>query len=311
MSKVKISKFIVLFTICFFVGSSVVPCISCLNNNGISDEIDQQQDKYDASTCLLGTMLFAQSFRPSLETLTRVELLMNKLGNLYGNSILSIRESLSGEDLTSVSKESLEIYSDMKWIEFDFPDITVRTGDIYYIVLKPDPDSDGGDEFNFIGWAFGVEDPYQNGDPFEYYNGLWSKGITGHSSADYTFKTYGYDNEPPTNPICTYDKSNKEITVSSTDLDGDQIRYGISWNNTQTVDEWTTYYDSGVAATIDCTDKEGTVGVIAEDTNGAQSGWVSVTSKDKSMNYPVFNSFLDRLFYCFPFFEKIINLYYN
>jgi len=90
---------------------------------------------------------------------------------------------------------------------------------------------------------------------------------------------------PPTNPTCTYDKKNKEITVVSTDEDGDQIRYGVSWDNDQTVDEWTTLYNSGVAAKIDVTDKEGTVGVIAEDANGAQSGWVSVKSKEKSVGY--------------------------
>ena len=95
---------------------------------------------------------------------------------------------------------------------------------------------------------------------------------------------------PPTNPTCTYDKKNKEITVVSTDEDGDQIRYGVSWNNTQVVDEWTTYYNSGVEAKIDVEGKEGKVGVIAEDTNGARSGWTSVTPKSKSFSYPSFIS---------------------
>ena len=83
--------------------------------------------------------------------------------------------------------------------------------------------------------------------------------------------------------------------MSSTDEDGDQIRYGVSWNNTQVVDEWTTYYNSGVAAKIDCRqDKEGKVGVIAEDANGARSGWVSVTPKSKSVSY---HSFLSEIIY--------------
>ncbi len=49
-------KKIVVILICMlFIGSSILPSISCLNNNVIFDEIDQKQDKYDgASTALLG-----------------------------------------------------------------------------------------------------------------------------------------------------------------------------------------------------------------------------------------------------------------
>lgn len=215
MSKVKISKFIVLFIICFFVSSSVMPCINCLNNDEISEEVDQKQDKYDASTCLLGTMLFAQLFKPGLKTLTKVKLFMNKVGNLYGSSILSIRSSLSGDDLTSVSKESIEINSELEWIEFDFPDIQVTPGVTYYIVLKPDPDSDGGYGFNYISWAFGLGDPYPQGVPFWKYNESWNEGIPGHSSADYTFITYAKD------------ENNVEITISAGNFNKD-IGFGVS-----------------------------------------------------------------------------------
>jgi len=157
------------------------------------DEIDQQQIIYNASTCLLGSMLFVQSFEPELDTLTRVKLFMNKFGSLYGNSILTIRESLTGDNLTFVKKESVEINEDFEWIEFDFPDIKVTPGDSYYIILKPDPDSDGGNEFNYISWAFGWQDFYPKGSPFQKYNGSWIEGIPGHSSADYTFKTFGFN----------------------------------------------------------------------------------------------------------------------
>ncbi|PNX51300.1 MAG: hypothetical protein BV456_03720 [Thermoplasmata archaeon M8B2D] len=89
--------------------------------------------------------------------------------------------------------------------------------------------------------------------------------------------------EPPATPTATYDKKSDELTVTSTDPDGDQIRYGVSWNNDQNVDEWTTFVNSGTPATIDCGGREGTVGVIAEDSNGLQSGWTSVAPKNKPM----------------------------
>ena len=87
----------------------------------------------------------------------------------------------------------------------------------------------------------------------------------------------------PNTPTASYDKQNDEITVTSTDPDGDQIRYGVSWNNDQNVDQWTDFVNSGTSATIDCEGKTGTAGVIAEDSNGKQSEWTSVTPKNKPM----------------------------
>jgi hypothetical protein len=167
--------------------------IQTVYSEQLSDEIDQQQTDYNASTCLLGSVLLAQSFKPELETLTRVSLLMNKMGDLFGNSILSIRESLMSDDLTSVSKDSVEINEDMNWIDFDFPDIKIIPGDTYYIILNPDPDSDGGEGFNYLTWAFGWGDLYPRGKAYWQYNGSWNEGTSSHRSADYTFETYGID----------------------------------------------------------------------------------------------------------------------
>jgi hypothetical protein len=110
---------------------------------------------------------------------------------------------------------------------------------------------------------------------------------------------------PPTKPTCTYDKKNNEITVSSTDADGDQIRYGVSWANNQKVDEWTTLYNSGVEASINCEGKNGTVGIIAEDATGRQSGWVSVTPKNKSVGL---NSLSELLTILYKLLQRMLQL---
>jgi hypothetical protein len=108
---------------------------------------------------------------------------------------------------------------------------------------------------------------------------------------------------PPSNPTVAYNKENDELTVSATDPDGDQIRYGVSWGNNQTVDKWTGFYNSGEEATIDCEGHEGTVGVIAEDSTGLQSGWVSVTPKNKVIiwsfleKFPILNTLFRALFF--------------
>jgi hypothetical protein len=87
----------------------------------------------------------------------------------------------------------------------------------------------------------------------------------------------------PAKPTASYDKQNDEITITSTDPDGDQIRYGVSWNNDQNVDQWTAFTNSGTSATVDCEGRTGTVGVIAEDSNGLQSAWTSVAPKNKPL----------------------------
>jgi len=115
-------------------------------------------------------------------------------------------------------------------------------------------------------------------------------------------------NKPPSIPICNYDKKNDQLTVSSNDTNGDQIRYGVSWNNDQIVDKWTELYDSGLLINIDCEGNIGTIGVVAEDENGAQSEWISIKPKVISINITLF---LQRLFQRFIIFEKILKQYNN
>ena len=114
-------------------------------------------------------------------------------------------------------------------------------------------------------------------------------------------------NSPPTNPTCSFDGSDNVLIVHSYDPDEDKIRYGISWENNQDIDIWTDYFNSSNNVEIDCSRKNGTVGVIAEDEHGLQSEWISVKSKNKVTECPILNWFLEKLIQCFPFFEKILN----
>jgi len=64
------------------------------------------------------------------------------------------------------------------------------------------------------------------------------------------------------------------IQVSTTDPNGDDVRYGVAWDGDADDLEWTDYYPSGVEVSIphtyhDYTDTQ--IGVKAEDTLGAQS----------------------------------------
>lgn len=70
------------------------------------------------------------------------------------------------------------------------------------------------------------------------------------------------------------------FTLSASDPDGDNIHYGMDWDNNASVDEWkpsqSTYVASGVSQTFSHTwNSVGTYTVkgLAEDTGGNRSGW--------------------------------------
>ena len=78
-------------------------------------------------------------------------------------------------------------------------------------------------------------------------------------------------------------------TTSSSDPDGDLIRYGWDWDGDGTIDEWTPYYSSGSMISVEHTWLlPGTyhVQVKAEDENGAQSDFSTPKTVVISSNSP-------------------------
>jgi len=116
------------------------------------------------------------------------------------------------------------------------------------------------------------------------------------------------NNQPPNNPISDYNRLKDELFIRTSDPNEDQIRYGISWDNDNTVDGWTDFVDSGVDQRVDCKKRDGTVGIIAEDEYGAQSDWVSIKSKNKPINIPYLN-LLKNHPYIFPILRQLMEPY--
>ncbi len=97
--------------------------------------------------------------------------------------------------------------------------------------------------------------------------------------------TTGSQPQPPSNPVkpfrddqnyTVYTGVNWELKSHATDPNGNTIRYGWDWNNDNTVDDWTDYFNSG--DDVGCShvfDQPGTylVKVKAQDDTGRQSGW--------------------------------------
>ena len=105
------------------------------------DDVDQSQTDFENSAIVCSWYKWAQSFIPTKEILTGVQLLLERRGFIRSDLQVSIKKSLDGEDLTTVSitydNVPFGFYSfrNYDWISFDFPDISVSPGETYYIML--------------------------------------------------------------------------------------------------------------------------------------------------------------------------------
>jgi hypothetical protein len=116
-------------------------------------------------------------------------------------------------------------------------------------------------------------------------------------------------NQPPTKPICNYEKNTGKIIARSTDPNPtDMIRYGVSWNNNRNVDQWTNYHDSNEKVTINCEGKEGTFGIIAQDDKGAFSACTSISSNNNIQKFPILSKIIEKYPNAFPILRCILNI---
>ena len=179
------------------------------------DELDQSQTVYVNGTIApvgriqvftqVLTILIAQSFIPTKEGLTRVELYMGKNATASYPLVVSIRDNLTHPDLAQTQLSPDHFTGNLTWIDFDFPDLWVNPGESYFIVAATKNATD-----NYYGWAASNHsDAYMNGVAyFSIDNGSsWQGSATmmqpqggaygveqrgaDNGSYDMCFKTYG------------------------------------------------------------------------------------------------------------------------
>jgi hypothetical protein len=132
---------------------------------------------------------FAQSFIPSVDTITKVSLLLFKQGDPPG-AIVSIRSDLNGRDLTSAYLSGTDIQGQLEadWYEFNFPEIEITPGETYYIIWTTPY---GGSTNDAIYWTFGDKDPYPKGSTWANIGYAWEElEIPDTDEPDFCFKTY-------------------------------------------------------------------------------------------------------------------------
>ena len=246
MQKSIFIKLLVFAMLLLFFGASVVQCMSQelnkdiikIGNNilfNLSDQIDQYQNISTAGTVIYAPNQLAQSFKPTLNTLTYVKLRCNRLSSaVSGNLTISICSYLDGPNLTSITVPIISLPLSPTWVEFDFDDITVFAEFEYYIVFTPD----SFNQDNKVVWSYGNNNPYDRGyywfknPPYDWYR---------FDNLDFCFQTYGYNvtnNHPniPSDPNpadgATDIDINADLSWTCTDPDGDSLVYNVYFGTT-------------------------------------------------------------------------------
>jgi hypothetical protein len=175
--------------ICFFVIGMLIPILTVY---GQREEILDQSTPlgYDGYICGINNDFLAQSFKPKLPVLSKIELGLWKLENITGNFTISIRQRLNGEDLvsTTVSIDEVPWMNYGNWVAIDIKDINVTPNKRYYIVFT-------SDDQRVVFWIQSQYNPYWRGRP-------WSLGgalpfwipmfLIICKIPDMSFRTYGY-----------------------------------------------------------------------------------------------------------------------
>ena len=200
-------KILVAFTI-FIVTNTCL--ITAIGGETPNDRLDQQQTQENHAEYIYNQHYIAQSFKPSLGNLTRIQLCLSKRGDISTNITISIKEaSLTGPDLINKSIPPSNIPSEKQWVQINFTNITLKVSKHYYIVCR----TQGGNRNNSFMWYGSDTDTYENGTKY------FSSGVTWFQDYRYdlSFKTYGNE---------LIEQSDLEITyiIGGT---GNQINYGI------------------------------------------------------------------------------------
>ncbi|MCJ7572376.1 MAG: PKD domain-containing protein, partial [Candidatus Thermoplasmatota archaeon] len=153
-----------------------------------------------------------------------------------------------------------------------------------------------------------------------YYWKIVAKDCRGQSTSGPIWNFTSCKNQNPNIPTVTGETNGKigtlyKYTIKTTDPYQDKVKYHIDWGDKTTT--FTGLNESGkqiIVSHIWNTKGTYTVTVKAVDEYGAESDWATLEvsmPKNKTIQYPQLRLLFEKLIQCFPFFEKILNLYFN
>jgi hypothetical protein len=282
-----------------------------------NDELDQSQELMDffapVGPIFLApeiNYISAQSFIPTKNILTRVEINVGKNSTASYDFTLAIKSDLLGPDLTKASLPPEEFVTEnFSWVEFDFDDISVIPDNTYFIVASTYDEID-----NWYAWGAQLSDVYP-------YGSVWWSEDDGTSfendpDADLTFKTYGFDNSPPEDTTIDGPSRGKvntsyEFSMTANDPDEHDLIYCFDFGD-GSGELCIGPFSSGETGSISHTFTEkGTYIITAKATDifGAEGDSVTLEiniprNKSNIFNYKIINSLFER----FPILERLISL---
>lgn len=266
-----------------------------------NDQIDQQQTLWNGAA--IGVHypdLAAQSFKPSLNTITRIQIIACRDGNPSGIITLSIRSSLDGEDIVSASINAEDLEPDSwpikTWVEFDFGEMPVTPEETYYFVWSNQASEDDG----YAILAYYENDVYTRGCSWLYASehDIWYSEL--YDIMDFCFITYGF-NEERADLNCEGSLSWNEVSCGST-IEGSFTVENIGspgtlldWEISEWPDwgEWTFTPES----MEDLTPEDGAVTVDVEvvapdDPETEFTGEIKVVNSENPYDYCIIDVFL-------------------
>ena len=179
--KIYFNYFVIFLPIVLLLGGTTIQA-----QKMAEDDIDQEQTIGGEEISIYKNNWAAQSFTPTCNIITKIQLILKQNGNFAGNLTITLRSLLIGSDIITVLIPPENISSEPNWINIEFTDnVSVVPENLYYIICHLDE----GDEDNNIVWYQGTNTTYDRG--IAYYsedNGSsWIQNI----DKDFCFKTFG------------------------------------------------------------------------------------------------------------------------
>ena len=180
-------------------------------SNFDQDQLDQEQSFENSFENFYAQKCLAQSFIPTLENLTRIQLNLSKSGDISSDIIVIIKKiNFISPEIINVTIPGSKIVG-KAWYQVNFTKTILDISQRYFIICK----TLAGDENNCYNWHASDFDNYANGN--KYTSSDNGENWFEDNSTDFCFKTFGKELERETKLEIQY------ITGGS----GAQLNFGI------------------------------------------------------------------------------------